>query len=170
MAQPVVNPAAVINVPAGQNIQQLLNDHDSAKRSTDIPLFYPQTGRDTIAARLLIVRINDARAIDGWDDARKLLEFKMCLRDKAVRWFEGLTKDGVNTGNWQLIKAKFLESYEPKYSAKTTCANFTDLNQKSDETINDLSHPDGLQASYGQQACHHGCRQTRWRHCRPSPG
>jgi hypothetical protein len=33
-----------------------------------------------------------------------------------------------------------LETYEPKYSTKTACANFTDLNQKSDETINDYTY------------------------------
>jgi hypothetical protein len=33
-----------------------------------------------------------------------------------------------------------LETYEPKYSAKTTCANFTNLNQKLEETINDYTY------------------------------
>jgi hypothetical protein len=110
------NPAAA-NVT---NLAQALNNHDRAKRSMDIPLYYGQPGRDTIAARLLIVRVTDAGAIAGWDNARKLLEFKMCLRDKAVGWFEGLTEDGVDTDNWDTVKAEFLETYEPKYSAKTT--------------------------------------------------
>jgi hypothetical protein len=65
---------------AGQNLQQVLNDHDHAKRSTDILLYYGQQGRDTIAARLHIVRVTDAGAIAGWDNACKRLEFKMCLR------------------------------------------------------------------------------------------
>jgi hypothetical protein len=132
---PPANPAAVINVPAGQNLQQVLNDHDHAKRSTDIPLFHGQPAWDTIAARLLIVRVNDAGEIASWNNNRKLLEFKMCLRDKAVGWFEGLTEDGVETNNWDTVKTEFLETYEPKYSAKTTCANFTDLNQKAEESI-----------------------------------
>jgi hypothetical protein len=97
MAQP--NPAAIINIPAGQNIQQILQNHDRAKRSTDIPLFYGQTAKDTIAARLLIVRVHDAGEIAGWDNACKLQEFKMCLRDKAVRWFEG-----IDTNDWTLLK------------------------------------------------------------------
>jgi hypothetical protein len=141
MAQPnPANPAVVINVPAGQNLAQVLNDHDCTKRSTDIPLFYGQPGRDTIAARLLIVSVTDAGAIAGWNNDRKLLEFKMCLRDKAVGWFEGITEDGMDTNNWDTVKAEFLETYEPKYSAKTTCANFTDLTQKSEETINDYTY------------------------------
>ncbi len=127
MAQPQP-PAAIINVPAGQ--QNLIN-HDRAKRSTDIPLFYGQPARDTIAARLLIIRVNDAGEIASWNDNHKLLEFKMCLRDKAVGWFEGLTEDRVDTNDWATIKTEFLETYEPKYSAKTTCVNFTDLNKKS---------------------------------------
>jgi hypothetical protein len=132
--------AAAAGALAGPQLAQALNDHDRAKRSTDIPLFYGQPGRDTIAARLLIVRINDAGAIAGWDNARKLLEFKMCLRDKAVGWFEGLIEERINVDDWDTVKAEFLECYEPKYSAKTTCANFTDLNQKSDETINDYTY------------------------------
>jgi hypothetical protein len=136
----MANPAAIINVPASQNIQQILNNHDRAKRSTDIPLYYDQSTKDTIAGRLLIVRVNNAGEIAGWDNARKLLEFKMCLRDKAVGWFEGLTEEGVDTNNWDTVKNEFLETYEPKYSAKTTCANFADLNQKSEETINDYTY------------------------------
>ena len=64
----------------------------------------------------------------------------MCLRDKAVGWFEGLAEDGVDINAWDTVKAEFLETYEPKYSAKTTCANFTDLNQKPDESINDYTY------------------------------
>jgi hypothetical protein len=125
---------------AGPQLAQALNDHDRAKRSTDIPLFYAQPGRDTIAARLLIVRINDAGAIANWNNDRKLLEFKMCLRDKAVGWFEDLIENRINVDDWDTVKAEFLESFELKYSTKTACANFTDLNQKSDETINDYTY------------------------------
>jgi hypothetical protein len=126
------------NQPAA--IAQALADHDRTKRSTDIPLFYGQPCKDTIAARLLIVCINDAATIATWNEARKLLEFKMCLRDKAVGWFEGLAKDGVDINAWDTVKAEFLETYELKYLAKTTCANFTDLNQKPDISINDYTY------------------------------
>jgi len=139
-ANPPANPAAPAAGLAGPQLAQALNDHDRAKRSTDIPLFYAQPGRDTIAARLLIVRINDAGAIANWNNDRKLLEFKMCLRDKAVGWFEDLIENRINVDDWDTVKAEFLESYELKYSTKTACANFTDLNQKSDETINDYTY------------------------------
>jgi hypothetical protein len=100
-------------------------------------------------ARLLIVCVNDAGTIAGWDDAHKLLEFKMCLRDKAVGWFEGLIEDGIDVDNWAMVKAEFLESYKPMYLAKTTCTNFTDLTQKTEESINDYTYcSDVLQASH----------------------
>jgi hypothetical protein len=138
-----VQPANPAVVPASLNqaqVAQAMNDHDRAKRSTDILLFYGQPGRDIIAARLLIVRINDAATIAGWADNCKILEFKMCLRDKAIGWFEGLIEDGIDVNDWDVIKAEFLETYEPIYSAKTTCANFTDLNQKTEESINDYTY------------------------------
>jgi hypothetical protein len=133
----VVNPVVA---PAGQNFQQVLNNHDCAKRSTDIPLFYGQPGRDTITACLLIIRVNDAATISGWNNDPKILEFKMCLRDRAMGWFESLEEDGIGADDWGVFKTEFMETYEPKYSAKTTCANFTDLSQKTDESINDYTY------------------------------
>jgi len=64
----------------------------------------------------------------------------MCLRDKAVGWFESLIEDGINVDDWDTVKAEFLASYKPKYSSKTTCANFTDLTQKYDKLINDYTY------------------------------
>jgi hypothetical protein len=53
---------------------------------------------------------------------------------------EGLTENGIDTNDWDTVKAEFLETYELKYSAKTTCTNFTDLTQKNDESINDYTY------------------------------
>jgi hypothetical protein len=39
--------------------------------------------------------------------------------------------------DWDALKRRYPKTYEPKYSACTTCANFADLIQKSGETIND---------------------------------
>jgi hypothetical protein len=79
MANPAANPT---------NLAQALNNHDCAKRSIDIPVFYGHKSKDTIAARLLIARINNAAIIAGWDITHKILEFKMCLRDRAIGWWE----------------------------------------------------------------------------------
>jgi hypothetical protein len=38
---------------------------------------------------------------------------------------------------WNDVKAEFLETFEPKYSVKTVCANFADLKQHPDKSMND---------------------------------
>ncbi len=89
---------------------------------------------------MLIVCVNDTGTIGNWAVDRKILEFKMCLRDRAVAWFERFIEEGLDINDWDVIKAEFWETYEPKYSAKTTCANFIDLNQKCEESINDYTY------------------------------
>jgi hypothetical protein len=139
MHQPVIQPPAEAGLNQAQ-VAQALNDHDCSKRSTDIPLFYGQPGRDTIAAHLLIICINDAATIAGWAIDQKILKFKMSLRDKAVGLFEGFIEDGLDVDDCDVVKAEFLESYKHKYSAKTTCTNFTELTQKTDKSINDYTY------------------------------
>ena len=77
---PPANPVVINNPPAPAAPAAA---QDRTKRSKDIPLFYGQAGKDTISARLLIVRVNDTAAIGNWAVDRKILEFKMCLRDRA---------------------------------------------------------------------------------------
>jgi hypothetical protein len=55
---PPANPVVIANPPAAPAAAQ-----DRTKRSKDIPLFYGQAGKDTISARLLIVRVNDTATI-----------------------------------------------------------------------------------------------------------
>jgi hypothetical protein len=90
---------------------------------------------------LLITRINHAATITGWDMAQKILELKMCLWDRAIGWYKSLEEDGLSLDSWDVIKAEFMETYEPKYSTKTTCANVTDLAQKSEESFKDYHYP-----------------------------
>ncbi len=61
----------------------------------------------------------------------------MILREKALVWYESLANDDLDLKDWDVVKKEFLKMYEPKYSAHTTCANFSDLTQKPGETIND---------------------------------
>ena len=43
----------------------------------------------------------------------------------------------ITRGNWNAVKNKFLASYEPRYTAKITCANFTELTQCQGEGVHD---------------------------------
>jgi hypothetical protein len=118
-------------------IAQALNDHDCIKRSTDMPLFFGRKEKDTITARHLIDRIDRARTIATWNAERTCNELYMILRDKALVWYESLANDDLDLKDWDVVKKEFLKTYESKYSARTTCANFADLTQKPGETVND---------------------------------
>ena len=111
---------------------------DRIRRTTEFLPFFGRPEKDTISARLLIDRINNAAVIAGWNDQRKAAELYMVLRDKAMLWYDSLASKDVATNNWDQLKTAFLATYEPRYTAKTTCANFTDLSQKMNETVNDF--------------------------------
>jgi len=93
--------------------------------------------KDTITARHLIKRIDRVKAIATWNAERTCNELYMILREKALVWYESITYDDIDLKDWDVVKKEFLKTYEPKYSARTTCANFLDLTQKSGESIND---------------------------------
>jgi hypothetical protein len=130
----MVQPAAA----AGAGMAAALNDHDRMKRSTDIPLFFARREKDTVLPRILIDRIEDAAEIVTWDAARKIRELKLCFRENAMIWWKSLRNYTINLNDWDEVKKEFLETYEPKYSAKTICANFADLKQMPNESMNDF--------------------------------
>jgi hypothetical protein len=119
------------------NIAQALNEHDRMRRSTDIPLFFARHEKDTVLPRILIDRIEDAAAIATWDEARKIRELKLCIRDWAIIWYKSLKDNNIDLTDWDDVKKEFLDTFEPKYSAKTVCANFADLKQHPEESMND---------------------------------
>jgi hypothetical protein len=122
---------------AGPALATALNDHDRMRCSVDIPLFYARCDKDTVLPRILIDRIEDAAAIATWDEAQKIREIKLCFRDCAIIWWKSLRDDAIDLAIWDDIKKEFLDTFEPKYSAKTVCANFADLKQHPDESMND---------------------------------
>jgi hypothetical protein len=99
-------------------------------------LYYGCKEKDTMAARLLIERVDKAATIAGWNATCKIVEFYMCLCDKAIFCWESLQEDHLDLDDWDIIKAEFLKAYQLKYSARTTCANFTNMIQKSSENVN----------------------------------
>jgi hypothetical protein len=130
----MANPAAA----AGPAMAAALNDHDRMKRSTDIPLFFAHREKDTVLLRILIDRIEDATEIATWDAARKIRELKLCFQENAIIWWKSLRDYTIDLNDWDEVKKEFLETYEPKYSAKTICANFADLKQMPNESMNDF--------------------------------
>ena len=126
--QPPPNPAA---------IQAALNAHDRVRKATDLPLFFGVKGKDTITPRLLIDRVNKAATIADWNEARKIDNFYMILRERAIVWWQQLEIEGIDIASWDAVSADFLASYEPRFTAKTTCTSFQDLVQRQGEAAHD---------------------------------
>ena len=114
-----------------------LQGHDRLCWSTEMPLFYGRKDKDTISAHLFIDLIETAARVANWDDARKLSEIYLILRDCAVLWWNSLLDADVDRANYQAVKADFLASYEPRYKAKATCTNFQELVQRQGEAVHD---------------------------------
>lgn len=124
-----------------------LANHDRVKHSTQLPLFFGRKDKDTCNARLLMDRFETASRIARWndDEVRKVEQFYMILRDRALTWWKGLGEvpglrknaDG-HFNNWAQIKEEFLGAYATKYTAKSTCTNFGDLTQRSGENVQDF--------------------------------
>jgi Retrotransposon gag protein len=129
----MVQPAAAAR-PA---LAAALNDHNHMRRSTDIPLFYSRCEKDSVLPRILINSIEKAAAIATWDEAQKIRELRLCFLDRAIIWWKSLRDDNIDLAVWEDVKKEFLDTFELKYSAKTVCANFADLKQHPDESMND---------------------------------
>lgn len=125
---------------------QALAAHERVRKSTELPLFHGLKDKDTITAHDFIERFEVASRIANWvpapaqgaqpDYARKCEEFYMLLRGEASKWYLALghSRDFDYT-NWPNLKAEFLKSHAPKYTARTACMSFTDLAQRNGETV-----------------------------------
>jgi len=126
------------NPPANQDMAQILKEHELNKKTTQIPLFLG-TDKDTSSGRDIIEKIELAAGIANWNDARKIAELKGCVRDHAKKRLDCILRMCPKDMTvWNNVKAEFLKQYDPKGTAKTTCAGFTDLAQKHGEKVGDF--------------------------------
>jgi hypothetical protein len=121
------------------DLQEALNAHDRVRKSTDLPLFFGRKDKDTVPPNLLLDRINRAATVAQWNtDERKITEFYLTLRDRAILWWDTLDDNpDVNKGSWAHIQREFLAAYSPRFTARTTCTNFQDLVQRNNENVHD---------------------------------
>jgi len=138
MADPApVAPAAPAAAAAAapDPLEVALRRHEQLRRSTDLPPFYGIRAKDVINPTEFIYRIDNAARAGNWDEARKIVEFRHCLREDALEWWHFLTLVGVPTDNWERINAHFLKTYEVRYTAHTNAVNLRDLPMKPGEDV-----------------------------------
>ena len=93
--------------------------------------------KDMITARLFIDQIETDAHVANWDNTRKLSKIYLVLCNRAAIWWNSLKDAGIARDNWNAVKNEFLASYEPRYTAKITCANFKELTQHQGEGVHD---------------------------------
>ena len=123
-------------IPAAQqHAQDALLHHHRIRRSTDLPTFHGIFGRDSITPRDLITRFENAADIAKWQTPeKKCQEFYMILRDDALTWWASMKDYKIDTKDWDTVKAHFIKKFEPKSTAKTSCANLVELTQRPGES------------------------------------
>ena len=130
-----------------QHMQDAMAHHDRIRKSTDLPLFYGEKDKDTVDARTFKDRFEAACNIANWNanEARKIEQFYMILRGKALIWWRSLEDipdfprdDQGRYNNWERVKAEFLDAYAVRNTAKAACTNLQDLYQRSTENVQDI--------------------------------
>jgi hypothetical protein len=104
--------------------------------------------------------------VAGWDglanpDLRKTDEFYLSLRDDALSWYN--TLDNIfyfNKENWNNLKAKFLEAYALKYTAKTLCNAYL---TKPDNTVTYVGAlPGAINQAQANEILLQGVTRMQW--------
>lgn len=130
-------------------MQGALLHHERIRKTTDLPPFYGEKSKDTIDPQDLLSRFETASNIARWvpapaagqqpDESLKCEQFYMLLRTKAVDWWKSLGDiPDFNYRSWNAIRAEFIASYCPRYTARTACLSFGDLVQHNSESVHDF--------------------------------
>ena len=124
MAQPAAA-AVTAAAAAGATLQQ----DKIIKKSTDLPWYYGKPSKETISASDLIDQIEAATGVAIWHtDDKKIRELYLLFREEALVWWKSTKKnEECNIAEWVSVKKAFLLSYQPRITARTTCANLADL-------------------------------------------
>ena len=121
-------------------MDQALINHDARRRATDMPAWHGNKQLDTTSARLFLDRFAVAAEVAEWNnDERKIRNFYLLLRGRALVWWQQIKEDeDIDHADWNVVKQEFLAMYETKYTAKTTCANISELTQRQGEPVADF--------------------------------
>ena len=119
---------AAANVPADPTRNELAK----------LPLWHGNKVKDTFSPLQWIERVETARDACEWTDRHTMAFVYMALRNEALKWYDGLARDGVDKHVYQEFKDAFLMAYEPARTARTAMINIHDLKQASQETVVDF--------------------------------
>ena len=97
-----------------------------------IPLFYGDTAKDSIDGATFLMRVENNREVNKWNDEDTCLNMKNACRGVASIWIEELNK--VRAKNWTDWKKRFRYEFVPQVQTDKTFNALKTLKQKKNET------------------------------------
>jgi hypothetical protein len=102
-----------------------------------IPLFFGDATKDHFTPETWLYRLEQAREIGAWNAANTAIYMNMSFREQAIKWRDGVKDMGVNTADWDQLRAAFLRFYAPGATIRSCVANL-DLKQGACESVRDF--------------------------------
>ena len=106
-------------------------------KNVKLPLFYGEPGKDEVSPRNLVKRIEQYCRSSGKPADRACSELYLCLRGKALVWWDSLLSSRENTNRWDALKLSFLRDYDSRSSLQSKYKLAT-IRQKAMEDVVDF--------------------------------
>lgn len=119
--------------PPQQNLFEAARQLEMSK----IPLFFGDPTKDHFTPETWLFRLEQARVVGQWNDDNTAIYMNMSFRENAIKWRDGVHDMGVNTNNWNELRAAFLRFYAPGATIRSCVANL-DLKQGATESVRDF--------------------------------
>ena len=113
-----------------------MTQYEYNKKAGDVPNFF-LNGKDKMTPTQFVSRIDNAKGICGWDNARATAEFTRCLVGKGEKWLKGAIRryPDVEADNWPEWKKIFLQENERHALITSVNDEYKRLKQTSTETV-----------------------------------
>ena len=127
-------------MPINQDRWETLNARERNKTIAQIPHYHAIPSKDTVTAKQLIVRIEQAATICNWNDQQKALQLQCALKGNAAIWLEAQEKSfDMNLKDYLELKKHFLETFDSVITSSSLSCSLKDLSQRVGERVIDYN-------------------------------
>ena len=117
-------------MPVNQDQLETLDAHERNKTIAQIP------SKDTVTAKQLITRIEQAATVCNWNDQQKALQLQCALKGNAAIWLEAQEKSFfMDIKDYLELKKHFLEVYDSVVTSSSLSCSLKDLAQRVGERV-----------------------------------
>ena len=127
-------------MPVDQDQLETLNAHERNKTIAQNLHYHAIPSKDTVTAKQLITRIEQAAAVCNWNDQQKALQLQCALKGNAAIWLEAQEKSFfMDIKDYPELKKHFLEVYDTAVTSSSLSCSLKELSQRPGERVVDYS-------------------------------